>query len=248
MAIPTGTLKKDGSTFYPYTHADCVVEGASRADVAAKADASTHNLKTYSALSQLGLTGPVTMAQVCGAMPDDAVLMLRSGAGDADHITDAPRTYCGVLIIRASNHSYVRCMAFAPDATDTWTGIYNNTLSPPFAGWQYALPKVFHPDVNAAAWALHGADPITLIAQGKVGVIFGRVKPKVAAITQDNWVICTLPTEIVCARPTDGIFAISAHGQQAYGAVQLQGRNLVGFRGTYDTAQLYNFHLSFEIL
>ena len=59
--------------------------------------------KTYTSLSQLGLTAPITVGEIFNAMPDKTTAMI--GCEDiADHITDVPMSY-GILIIEKKNNS-----------------------------------------------------------------------------------------------------------------------------------------------
>nr|WP_122013390.1 hypothetical protein [Maliibacterium massiliense] len=134
MAIPTGTLKKDGSPFYPYTHTDCVVEGASRADVAAKADASTHNLKTYTSLAQIGLAPPVTVVEICAALPNQSQYLAIHYRGD---VTDLPCDYA-CLSIRL--HNQWSCTIQAENKLggyrgEFWRGTHSQSANPTFWGW-----------------------------------------------------------------------------------------------------------------
>lgn len=97
--------------------------------------AAGRRLQTYTALDQLGLSGLVTTAQVCAAMPPCSKLVLRNILADANRIADAPYDWVMVTITRPGISSDCKCAAESLDGTDRWEGIYSQESVPAFGGW-----------------------------------------------------------------------------------------------------------------
>lgn len=97
--------------------------------------AAGRRLQTYTALDQIGLSGLVTTAQVCAALPTFSKLVLRQVLTDATRITDVPYDWVMVTITRPGLASNCKCVAGSLDGADQWTGIYNSDNLAGFSGW-----------------------------------------------------------------------------------------------------------------
>ena len=95
-----------------------------------KANASDHNLRTYTALAQLGLSGLVTMEQICEAMPNNSVFYL---ASNPEILSDGPSGYAAI-VVQKQYANYVLCNA-VDSAGKHWQSSYRSLATPKFRGW-----------------------------------------------------------------------------------------------------------------
>lgn len=102
---------------------------------------SERNLKTYTALEQIGLTEPSTTAEIYAAMPSNSqALLINSDATDSE-VTDAPTDSSGatVLIVKHSAHrgfilaagktgkTYIMHLNGIGNPTGTWVKLIEET-------------------------------------------------------------------------------------------------------------------------
>ena len=66
--------------------------------IALEKEAAGGDIKSMDALADIGLSGAVTMAQVCAAMPNRSQLVLSNNTTLANYVSDAPGDQ-GVLIV-----------------------------------------------------------------------------------------------------------------------------------------------------
>ena len=136
-----------------------------RSFAAIDAYAAERRLQTYTALDQLGLSGAVTTAQVCAAMPPCSKLVLRNTLTDANRITDAPHGLFVVSIVRPGLASDCKCTAADLDSADQRTGVYSADNVPSFGGWTAPGAEIITA-TNATAFAYTsvrwGSAPVTL--------------------------------------------------------------------------------------
>jgi hypothetical protein len=86
------------------------------AEFAAKLAEPLPRITSYTALSQLGLSGAVDMALVLSALPADSVLVVSNDTALADHIATVPGTY-GLIVIKKGNAA----------ATAEWSQVGSDT-------------------------------------------------------------------------------------------------------------------------
>ena len=90
------------------------------------------NLKTYTSLEQLGLTGPVTMEQVCAALPSGSMYVF--GNNRSTDISDVPLQYSLITIAGSSWAAYCECHQYG--VQQYWVGAYYTSASQKFTGWK----------------------------------------------------------------------------------------------------------------
>lgn len=85
--------------------------------------ANARQVKTYTALSQIGLYGAVTMEQVCTALPDCSMLVYGNTMKDASghYITDVPSDYGTIEVVR---YNASRIFALFTKASEKDVNIY----------------------------------------------------------------------------------------------------------------------------
>lgn len=100
---------------------------------------TNHQLLAYTSLDQIGLSGAVTMEQVCDALPDNSVLTIANSVTASDRVSDAPTDYCCITIIR-STVGYCYCLA-SPSTSSSGADLglykasYRSQSTPKFSGW-----------------------------------------------------------------------------------------------------------------
>lgn len=103
----------------------------------AKPGADTQNLKTYTALSQLGLSAPVTMEQIYSQMPSSSFFIMGvEGTGDISNLPEND-TY-GIIEIFKRDRNFAR---FTPSLSSAMAGsMFYGTFSwsggVAFTGWK----------------------------------------------------------------------------------------------------------------
>lgn len=88
----------------------------------------------FTSLGQLGLSGAVTMTQVCAALPNECIFRMRNSLHYSDKVSDAPVEYCQITI-NNSIGGYTRCEAFDTIDNRVYTASYRPNTSPAFSGW-----------------------------------------------------------------------------------------------------------------
>lgn len=98
--------------------------------------ANERQITTYTALAQIGLSGAVTMEQVCTAMPDGSMFLLGNTVADAsgNYISDVPADYGTVEIARYNASRIFALFTKASDeAVKIYAGKYHTTNG--WSGW-----------------------------------------------------------------------------------------------------------------
>lgn len=128
---------------------------AIKAAMSNKAALSDHQLRTYTTLAQLGLSGAVTMEQVCAALPNGAELSFLHREDRADRISDAPFNFGNVSIYKGDPNN-VSCKAYASASPTAYIGIFRVMDNPRFSGWiksPTATPPTWYDVPLEAGWA-----------------------------------------------------------------------------------------------
>lgn len=90
--------------------------------------------KTHTALSDLGLSGAKTMAEVCAAMTVPSRLTLSNNTSAANHISDVPGEYGTIEILRvAENYCTATWAKSNGNDPDFYHGIYHSSNG--WSGW-----------------------------------------------------------------------------------------------------------------
>lgn len=88
-------------------------------------DINKFNTKTFTTLSQLGLTHPITVGEIFNALPDKSILLLNCD-DVTKSVTDVPVSF-GILIIDKNNNGrfsieYKRSLSSSLATNDMWIG------------------------------------------------------------------------------------------------------------------------------
>lgn len=154
-----------------------------------KANENEHKLKTYTDLTQIGITvGEETFDGIAGAMLDGSKLTFSVNTAQNADIYPYPYGVCEVIRVSAARILF----EFADNnGSRHWNGAYYYTASPTFAGWSLiatATPPQEYDLPLAAGWAhLNNTDPLVYgkDGTGKVklyGCIIAPTSPKIGAV------------------------------------------------------------------
>ena len=102
------------------------------------------NLQTYTALSQLSLEAPVTMAQVFEAMPNNSYAVI--DANGSNTITDAPVSGSGIVEISKINGGrnfarFTKSLSSQTVGMTMWYGTFSWADTTVFSGWKRLLEE-----------------------------------------------------------------------------------------------------------
>lgn len=168
-----------------------IVLGAGDVGAANQAD---HNLRTYTTLAQLGLSGEVTMEQVCAALPPHSTFQARNGPDDTNKIVDAPARYT-MITVDQSVSGYIFCEATDGTSCARYHAFYQSNVTPKFKGW---MPVAASNRNLLDNW--YFVDPIN--QQGKQSYTSGY--------TIDRWVIYSSPSVTLTE---DGVHFVGPAGR-----------------------------------
>lgn len=174
-----------------------------------KAATADHNLRTYTSLAQLGLSGAVTMEQVIEAIPNSSCALIQSsGPTTANYIVDTPGpSYYWQIKIDKSSANYVFCRAMrSNNAIEelAYEGRYHSLYTPKFQGWRSiaTATKPQEYDLPLAAGVTRGKRCVYSKAQDSLVVVrFSAAFPATASRTQK---IGTLPAGYRSSEATVG--------------------------------------------
>ena len=91
--VSTGSVVVDGKTI-TFSNDDYYVIS----DDSSNIDTTKYNIKTFTAIEQLGLTAPVTLGELFNAMPNDSICRIPATIGETTIVSDTPYSYGIVLI------------------------------------------------------------------------------------------------------------------------------------------------------
>lgn len=95
--------------------------------------ADSHKLKTYTSLTQIGLTnGSETIETIAYNMPNNSELSFEVGA---NHATIYPTTYGLLNVSKAGNDTRVIFKFFQKATAYSWFGVYDSSASTAWTGW-----------------------------------------------------------------------------------------------------------------
>lgn len=102
------------------------------------------NLQTYTALSQLSLEAPVTMAQVFEAMPNNSYAVI--DANGSNTITDVPVSGSGIVEISKINGGrnfarFTKSLSSQTVGMTMWYGTFSWADTTVFSGWKRLLEE-----------------------------------------------------------------------------------------------------------
>lgn len=92
------------------------------------------NVKTYSSLEQLGLSGGVTTDTVLAAMPEWSTLIINNSNTSGNYLTDAPTTYC-IVVAHKSNVNYGTATAVKVNNSAKEAYVYDWYRGGSYNGW-----------------------------------------------------------------------------------------------------------------
>lgn len=120
------------------------------------AEASTHNLKTYTTLEQLGLTpGNETIETILSSMPNFSLLQIATSS--QNNMSIYPSAYGGTLIVEKSYGNRAKLTYFAQ--TKEWIGHYFNNV---WYGWIMTFDENNLPTAEqVGALPLDGSEKMT---------------------------------------------------------------------------------------
>ena len=101
------------------------------------------NIQTFITMDQIGLSGAVTIDQVCEAMPEYSIFMYaNSTTGLSNYVTDVPATYMNLEFYKAGN----RCIVEASATGTLYPRSFEGTWHPSsrWSGWREKLTSVLH--------------------------------------------------------------------------------------------------------
>ena len=119
--------------------------------------AADNNMKTYTSLTQLGLSGAVTMERVFVTMPDKSVLYLgnTNDASSGNYITDVPNNY-GFLELVKHSSSRTSARFTRTDSADAHVYIGKYHVNDGWSGWIKLYSTVSPPTFSeVGAQGLH---------------------------------------------------------------------------------------------
>lgn len=137
-----------------------IKDSVARADVSAlqsgKADASTHNISTYTSVSQIGLTaGSATISGAWTALPDDSVLICEATDFSSSQV---PTTSASVELAKQGT-SYGWLFCHGKDGTDYRMGL--NSSDQPTETWQTITPENIKIRYGQAVTGSNGTAAVT---------------------------------------------------------------------------------------
>jgi hypothetical protein len=112
------------------------------------ADARTNlgiNYTIYKSLSEIGLSGKVTMNQVCSALPQYSCLMVSNSTSSSNSISDVPCSYGFVEIIKNGIYGHARATRGGSASYEYYLGAYYGATDGSyqgFSGWTRMMPNV----------------------------------------------------------------------------------------------------------
>lgn len=117
-------------------------------------DAKTHRLSTYTFLSQIGLSGEVTMVRVCEAMPLYSMLVLPNNRAQAtNYVSDVPDDYGTITVTRAElNYCVATYIRSNGTALNYYVGKYQSIAG--WSGWKQMATTAYA--VNKAGDTMNG--------------------------------------------------------------------------------------------
>ena len=139
-----------------------IEKGGTNATTAAQARVNLDiNVQMYTSLSQIGLSGAVSVATVCETLPANSILMFsNSTTGLTTYISDAPITYTDIEFHKTNG----RCLVTAGATGTLNPRKFESTWHPSsgWSGWREVLTSI----LNSVHYGT------TLPAAGTVGRIF----------------------------------------------------------------------------
>ncbi len=129
-----GVMSILGNTAETYEEAGSA-KLATDTDLSNKADASTHNLVTYTSLAQLGLTAPVSCQDIMEALSLNTTLSIYTSETD---ITDAPTSYGALICTKTSGQSgsFLEWIQTLNTGGAYYRRVYRAVSDPPLGDWQ----------------------------------------------------------------------------------------------------------------
>ena len=101
--------------------------------------------KIYKSLAEIGLSGKVTMNQVCSALPQYSCLMTSNSTSSANTISDAPCSYGFIEIVKNGIYGHARATRGGSSSYEYYLGAYygaSDGAYQGFSGWTRMMPNV----------------------------------------------------------------------------------------------------------
>lgn len=175
-------------------HVVASVEYVDRTFVKLKTDL-LHKADIYHNLSELGLSGGVTVSQVCEAMQDGWIFSAWNDTEVSPCISDVPDRYTLITIYRAAE-PYVVCRAVRILDGQEYVGTWNPDRDQNWSGWMpqaTATPPQKYALQLAEGWVRVNAAEYWRTQEGVVIVTFRVARENGAGLQQGNWIVATLP-------------------------------------------------------
>lgn len=99
----------------------------------------------YKSLTEIGLSGKVTMNQVCSALPQYSCLMVSNSTSGSTSISDAPCSYGFIEIIKNGIYGHARATRGGSASYEHYLGAYYGASDGSyqgFSGWTRMMPNV----------------------------------------------------------------------------------------------------------
>lgn len=147
-------------------------------------------LKHLVSLSDVGLSGVVTMTQVFEAMPSYSELILASNTSLANHISDVPGATGLLVVTKASVYAAATWTQVNTDRPTVYTGSWHST-----GGWTgWVVDDVKITDMDLSGWS-SGSFTVTMPdGSSKSGSVeFDGEGNPISVTLGDNTVSFTLP-------------------------------------------------------
>jgi hypothetical protein len=103
------------------------------------------NYTIYKSLTEIGLSGKVTMNQVCSALPQYSCLMVSNSTSSSNSISDAPCSYGFIEIIKNGIYGHARATRGGSTSYEFYLGAYygaSDGAYQGFSGWTRMMPNV----------------------------------------------------------------------------------------------------------
>lgn len=199
-----------------------------------KTDGTTHKLQTYTAYTDIGLSGTdITPAQILDALPLNSMLVVNNTETTSLSDEYIPSvSYYGVLIAMKISSNALQLKWFTPlngngTRADDYTGVYRSASTPPWSGW--APEATAEPPQEYNLTTTNGR-----ITYSKDQ--FERVYLYIylTGITiEENKIIGTLP---VGYRPSYLVSTLARIGG-SFGTIDISTAGAITLRNTYDSTE-----------
>ena len=199
-----------------------------------KADGTTHKLQTYTAYTDIGLSGTdITPAQILDALPLNSMLVVNNTETTSLSDEYIPSvSYYGVLIAMKISRNALQLKWFNPlngngTRAGDYTGVYRSVSTPPWSGW--APEATAEPPQEYNLTTTNGRITYSKDQFERVYLYI-----HLTGITiEENKIIGTLP---VGYRPSYLVNTLARIGG-SFGTIDISTAGAITLRNTYDSTE-----------